>query len=279
MMNLEQRVELLEQELQVLKNQIQATLLDIQDKVLTNTYPSLRVGGNSGSGAVTDPVSDPANTIRSVRLSETHPDDHTDYSYEEPPQKVQRVSFNTQSERIDAPAPVVVRQLPSFESQREPEVPLPSSITEVNSSVEMTHATLTEAKAWAVDMVKQVGVARAQELIRQKARKGYFASDIERILLHFVSLYEDEYERHEEEEDVMGAYDDRHVDDSSPTEPTIIVQNQIKKKSLMVQPVESDASRKDKSKVDKITSSNLILRLIAGVQNAGVDMRWSKKRG
>jgi hypothetical protein len=41
-MNLEQRVTMLEQELQILKNQIQATLLDIQEQLLTNTYPSLR---------------------------------------------------------------------------------------------------------------------------------------------------------------------------------------------------------------------------------------------
>jgi len=41
-MNLEQRVETLEQELQVLKNQIQATLLDLQEFMLTNSFPTLR---------------------------------------------------------------------------------------------------------------------------------------------------------------------------------------------------------------------------------------------
>lgn len=41
-MDLEQRVTMLEQELQILKNQIQATLLDIQEHLLTNAYPSLR---------------------------------------------------------------------------------------------------------------------------------------------------------------------------------------------------------------------------------------------
>ncbi|NLF79252.1 MAG: hypothetical protein GX573_26455 [Chloroflexi bacterium] len=41
-MDLEQRVIALEQELQILKNQIQATLLDIQEHLLTNAYPSLR---------------------------------------------------------------------------------------------------------------------------------------------------------------------------------------------------------------------------------------------
>jgi hypothetical protein len=41
-MDLEQRVQALEQELQILKNQIQATLLDIREQVLNNTYPALR---------------------------------------------------------------------------------------------------------------------------------------------------------------------------------------------------------------------------------------------
>lgn len=44
-MDLEQRVAMLEQELQILKNQIQATLLDIQEHLLTNAYPALRAEG------------------------------------------------------------------------------------------------------------------------------------------------------------------------------------------------------------------------------------------
>ncbi len=47
MMDLEERVTLLEQEVQILKNQIQATLLDIQEHLLTNAYPSLRAEGDA----------------------------------------------------------------------------------------------------------------------------------------------------------------------------------------------------------------------------------------
>src|SRR5690242_5356245 len=42
MMDLESRVQALEQELEILKNQIQVTLLEIQEQVLANSYPSLR---------------------------------------------------------------------------------------------------------------------------------------------------------------------------------------------------------------------------------------------
>lgn len=41
-MDLEHRVAALEQELQILKNQIQATLLDIREHLLNNTYPALK---------------------------------------------------------------------------------------------------------------------------------------------------------------------------------------------------------------------------------------------
>lgn len=46
-MNLEQRIDALEQELQVLKNQIQATLLDMQEFMLTNSFPALRADEQS----------------------------------------------------------------------------------------------------------------------------------------------------------------------------------------------------------------------------------------
>src|SRR5450432_2809169 len=41
-MDMEQRVKILEQELEILKGQIQATLLEIQEHILTNAYPALR---------------------------------------------------------------------------------------------------------------------------------------------------------------------------------------------------------------------------------------------
>jgi len=41
-MELEQRVKVLEYELKILKNEIQRTLLDIQEQVLVHYYPSLR---------------------------------------------------------------------------------------------------------------------------------------------------------------------------------------------------------------------------------------------
>lgn len=44
--HLEQRIQALEQEVQLLKGQIRATLLDIHEQLLTNAYPSLRMDGD-----------------------------------------------------------------------------------------------------------------------------------------------------------------------------------------------------------------------------------------
>ena len=41
-MQLQHRIKILEQELEILKNQIQKSLLDIQEQLLANTYPALR---------------------------------------------------------------------------------------------------------------------------------------------------------------------------------------------------------------------------------------------
>lgn len=56
-MDLEQRVTMLEQEVQILKNQIQATLLDVQEHLLSNAYPSLRAEAEEDAS---QPPSDPA---------------------------------------------------------------------------------------------------------------------------------------------------------------------------------------------------------------------------
>ena len=47
-MDLEHRVKVLEQELEILKNQIQATLLDVQDQILSSYHPALRADPMSG---------------------------------------------------------------------------------------------------------------------------------------------------------------------------------------------------------------------------------------
>ncbi len=55
-MTVEQKVKMLEYEMKILKNEIQRTLLDIQEQLLLHYYPSLR----------TDESSPPESILRSI---------------------------------------------------------------------------------------------------------------------------------------------------------------------------------------------------------------------
>ena len=69
-MDLEHRVEVLEQELQILKSQIQATLLEIQEQVLTSAYPVLRADevarANQASSNAISATSDRQQTLNGM---------------------------------------------------------------------------------------------------------------------------------------------------------------------------------------------------------------------
>jgi hypothetical protein len=64
-MNLEQRVQALEQELEILKHQIQATLLDIREQLLNATYPELRSEEAYGSEKIAQDTN-PSKPIRQI---------------------------------------------------------------------------------------------------------------------------------------------------------------------------------------------------------------------
>ncbi|MHB0856078.1 MAG: hypothetical protein ACYC5M_00740 [Anaerolineae bacterium] len=84
-MELEQRVKLLEDELKILKNQIQTTLLEIQEQILVHYYPALRAeSAQAGDAplaslqptlnAVPDPASAaPVPVVKSFTLKDAAP--------------------------------------------------------------------------------------------------------------------------------------------------------------------------------------------------------------
>ena len=88
-MDLEQRVTELEQEVQVLKSQIQAILLDIQEQVLTNTYPNLRA-----EDAIAEPPGRNPGPIRTVSLSQDDMADTPPEPAESGMPRVRKVSLN-----------------------------------------------------------------------------------------------------------------------------------------------------------------------------------------
>lgn len=113
-MDLEHRVQMLEEEVQILKNQIQATLLDIQEHLLTNKYPALR----ADSAAVPEISSPPAKPAAQVVTVPVQPEQAIDLPEEPeiltpPPAVIRKVTLDN----LTAPA--------NSPRQPEPEPPLP----------------------------------------------------------------------------------------------------------------------------------------------------------
>ncbi len=278
-MDLEQRVQVLEQELEVLKNQIQATLLEIQGQLSTNTYPSLRAEETPSSPRSTTsapPTGRPAyRQLSTDAIRAESPDDH-----EEPPSLVRKVSLNALA--ADEPAQMAA---PLQQS---------SEITE--------WSTLEELEQWTSQKVKEIGIGRTRKLIELHSQKGLFSDDVKDILLQFVSLYEDEMPPHNRGSNTHARQPAPSRPASQkpavrkqpaptrpqpPAAPKPASQPAARKQAASAkrtepakrqQPAESSEATPNGEAEDE-TNSSVVLRLIAGVQNAGAGVKWRKPHG
>lgn len=273
-MELEQRVQILEQELEILKSQIQATLLDIQEQLLTNAYPSLRAddatndGGYSGGGdmpAPSAPRNDPHNEIKQESFSNvrrvTFDDSGTAYETAAPPQQAQALPV--------APRPAAPQPAPR------------------QAAMETGWSTLSELEAWASEKVKEIGTKRTRKLIEMHYRKGRFDDDAKEMLLGLISLYEEEPRQNSEKR--------APVVQTRPASPQP-APKQVRQKQPAPHPqpatqakpaprptVDSrptqPARRKEADSAEEDSPHNLVLKLIAGVQNAGAGVTRRKRHG
>lgn len=220
-MNLERRVKDLEQEVAILKGQIQETLLEIHDKLLTNQYADLRTAENRPTHPMIQPPA--AQTPKHDTAPRKH--DH-------------------------APNSKVVTLKDFVENAT-----LPDADQDVNQDddLDITGALdwdqLEKSEEWALRVAKRVGFQNTRELIQNMMAEGQITEANGRALLKYLKLYA------------------RRVAD----------QRRAKREGH--EPEQDELARQKKSTAqddeDENVSRNLILRLIAGVGNAG--MR-SKKR-
>lgn len=159
-MDLEKRVEQLEQELQILKNQIQPSLLDIREFVLTNAYPSLRAEA-------------PA-TPRPVVYREPEPE-----AAPETPLPVRKVNLN--------------------EVETQPVSTQPRPVEEQLSTHKMNWSALHKLEDWVSRKVEKYGVQRTIRFIDKSAESGKISSDTHELLLKLVNLHQAGHEQPEEE--------------------------------------------------------------------------------
>jgi len=267
---LEQRVQALEQELQILKNQIQSMLLDIQEQVLSNTYPSLR------SGHPLPPDTPPQMWSRP--------------EHEEPPRsgfpvhKVILDDFNENNE-----SSVFVNQ---------PEKPTQRKKRDTNLQDDDHWQVMADLEEWAKKKIEIIGVQETADLIRAYTVKGRFTPEERDALMDFVVLHVTTHPdaptqpsrpaplavaAHPTQKTQIQTVSAPPVRAKSPAPPQ---PKPAKPKATLSQPANSQpkaaaAKPKPQPKVEKSTNDkgSVVLRLIAGVHNAGAGIRWGKDDG
>jgi len=147
-MEAEQRIQALEQEVQILKTQIQSILLDIQTHLLTNAYPALR-GHHTASSSPEEEDDD---------------DEYDRAAPTAPAPKVRKVSLNSAPAKPERAMPPVAPAEPMM-------------------------ASLDEQQSWVLENIQNAGVSRTRDLIQQYAQQRRFTPEVSDTLMRFTDMY------------------------------------------------------------------------------------------
>lgn len=261
-MDLEQRVTMLEQEVQILKNQIQATLLDIQEHLLTNAYPSLRAEDDTRRP-------DPA-LVKTISVKPEMPEvpDIPAASEEPeapPPAPAPRSTPPPSPVRRTPPArPVNSTPAASFppapaNDSAEPgaapfvlDEDFPTGASADTPITSADWALMEQLVEWTNRRVSLLGARRTRALIRRYTAEGRISPGVRDALLQIVAI--------------NTVPPNGHDSESLTITPA---------PSLLSRPTPDDPSG---SGSDGRVSSNLVMRLIAGISAVGNGHSRSAKR-
>ncbi|MBZ0275990.1 MAG: hypothetical protein K8I60_07595 [Anaerolineae bacterium] len=253
-MDLEKRVQELEQELLILKNQIQTTLLDIQEQLLTQTYPALRSSAPTQPAAVPMPES----THHPVApVSSYTPPPVNDSPADTGTIKVRKVSLNDVLPQVQEPP-----------RQPEPEYEL----DEVDDT--------DQYRRWVMEQLQETGVKRTRDLIRNYAQEGLIPPEIRDELLQITA----QYAAQNQPKPAAPRPQRQPSANSERTRPQRPAQKQPQQPvATAAKPAPQRQPKPQRPPEPVIVEEeeghhNLVLRLIAGVQNAGAGVKWSKSK-
>lgn len=278
-MNLEQRVQALENEVAVLKNQIQTTLLDIQSMLMTNAHPALRGEAGAPVSTWTDdtaPAAPPANALPVRKFSLEQVDD-TDDDAELPAVRsvVQPAPPPPPVPAQRAPAVPVRQQVASqhapARSARAAQVPpAPTQPSAMHLDVfeePQEDERMAELRLWVLDKINDIGAQATIDELLAYSHSTYFSpEELNELINYAMECAEQQL-----------AQSRPHISPAIPPAPT---------RAGRKAGIAPEASRNGKpsriarvSPVDEDEHSakrRTLLRLIAGVQNAGTS-KWGKK--
>jgi len=166
MQQLEQRVKSLEYEIKILKNEIQRTLLDIQEQILVHYYPSLRT-------EEAGPSESAIQSLESIREK-----------------KQQLGEASNPPEVTEIFSPPAVRRV-SLEDMRmvQEETPVsPEGEASAQSEGQDSQARTMALSGWVSSTAQKIGGERTAQLIQVCTSKGILAPDLESPLLRLTGL-------------------------------------------------------------------------------------------
>lgn len=267
-MDLEKRVEMLEQEVQLLKNQIQATLLDIQEQILTNAYPSLRA---EDAPAPPPPPAAPINTVSVNPAAQPH--QPTPEPEPGGPVNVRKVSLNDLNDQ-----------------PQNGHAPHGTSPTLPAAPDDTDWANLDEMESWVSKKVEKMGTRRTRELIHMYTERGRFDEDMAQALLQFVELYDEDRWNSTPTKTPKASAPPRSArqQQSTPAKPRAKTktkaqaqsQAQARPKPARSAPKPPPAPHDEHTEevLEESQPRNTVLRLIAGIYNAGAGITPDKSK-
>lgn len=309
-MNLEQRVQVLEQEVQLLKAQIQATLLDMQEQLLNAKYPILRSEepAPAAPAAVPPPVAASASPVRRVVLTEPEPEeapvdvrparspaarisDDVDvvpaavkvrsngYHAAPPPEPPGFNAADWEDEEYEQPRASRVAEPPKprrgvweeeeFAPPRQPRItepPKPARPEPVYADDEAARDWI-ELENWVSQKVEKLGITRTRELINLYTRQERFSRQERELLLQFVNIYDGTSKPANAQEPKAAA-----------ERPSIVPQTRAVVEELRNELRQKRNAAKNKTETYPLSEQQeLVMRLIAGILNAGDDDESSKR--
>ncbi len=200
-MSLENRVETLEHELKILKNEIESTLLEIQNQVLIHYYPAFRaeesVTSRDQLPFVKVPASVKSPAAQGNEPANSHPE--MDVAYVLP--KTQEVSLDAingkpnKSPLLQQPATRFQREVVALDDDEEDD-------EEDNADDDPDHVTapatvidqlsLTRLARWVNHSVEKIGKTRTQEMIDATVGTEYGTPAVTAALHQLLAMSEDE---------------------------------------------------------------------------------------
>lgn len=271
-MNLEQRVEALEMEVQLLKGQIQTTLLDIHEMLLNRTYPALHTGEPSTPAAIAAEI--PAAPVHRISLAQPLPDED-----DEDDTVPDASLFRKVTAIDDLPLPDPAPERSDWLLANPRDTGARDWTDAISNPRDASPHDWIELENWVGQKVEQLGINRTRELINLYARQERFTTQECDLLMQFVDIYDDTIPKPTSARHPVGSgtsanggapYASRAS--SSSARPSIVPQTRAVVNEIRTElRYQNDRSwAQDEALTDQLSEQQgLVLRLIAGILNAG----------